>query len=259
MLLTSIQQWDLNTGQIVRNFKSHGSQLTAIAVRPLEIDFHGDYWEGRTSAEQLYANPPTTQETFMDSLLTLQEDLKPKMEQIGMDALPPVPSESAPQQTQNSAPREEEDTKSDTSYDPLFDDVPEGDAEPDSETASRTASLSQPPPPYSQVAAGNPKNQLPSQPAPSSQPRSVSGAIAPKNAPPVLDSSSYAAYSPDILMVASIDGQIVLWDRRVHSPGTGVGRLWMSEKTPPWCVSVSIRFPSLIRVAYNRSVGMLVR
>jgi transcriptional activator SPT8 len=38
-------------------------------------------------------------------------------------------------------------------------------------------------------------------------------------------------------MIAAIDGQIMLWDKRVNTPGTGVGRLWMSEKTPPWCVS----------------------
>jgi hypothetical protein len=24
----------------------------------------------------------------------------------------------------------------------------------------------------------------------------------------------------------------------VQTSGTGVGRLWMSEKTPPWCLSV---------------------
>ena len=59
--------------------------------------------------------------------------------------------------------------------------------------------------------------------------------------PPLLDQSTYASYSPDVLMTASVDGQVVLWDIRVPSasPGKGVGRLEMSEKTPPWCVSVS--------------------
>ena len=40
-----------------------------------------------------------------------------------------------------------------------------------------------------------------------------------------------------VLMTASIDGQVILWDTRVNAPGYGVGRLWMSERTPPWCVS----------------------
>jgi transcriptional activator SPT8 len=40
-------------------------------------------------------------------------------------------------------------------------------------------------------------------------------------------------------MTAAIDGQIILWDKRVNTVGKGVGRLWMSEKTPPWCLSVN--------------------
>lgn len=60
---------------------------------------------------------------------------------------------------------------------------------------------------------------------------------APKNAPPLLDNSTYSRYSSDLLMTAFVDGQVVLWDRRVSSAGKGVGRLWMSEKTPPWCLS----------------------
>lgn len=59
--------------------------------------------------------------------------------------------------------------------------------------------------------------------------------------PPILELTSYAAFSPDMLMTASIDGQVILWDKRNHTPGKGVGRLWLSEKTPPWCLSVSAR------------------
>lgn len=53
----------------------------------------------------------------------------------------------------------------------------------------------------------------------------------------MLDSAVHGAFSPDVLMTASIDGQVILWDTRVNAPGYGVGRLWMSERTPPWCVS----------------------
>lgn len=207
----------------------------------------------------MYANPPTNQDFYPNGQQNFQlEDIKPKTEQLGMDSIPPASSEPAPQQAQG-AMLQDEDAKSDTSYDPLFDDAPDGDGEPDSETASLTASSSQPPPPIPQFGMGYPQNPPHAQRTPQPQPRSVSGAIAPKNAPPILDPQTYTAYSPDVLMVASIDGQIVLWDRRVHTPGTGVGRLWMSEKTPPWCVSVSVQFVLLI--AYTTKffpAGLLV-
>jgi hypothetical protein len=108
------------------------------------------------------------------------------------------------------------DAKSDASFDPLFDDEPE--AEPTG------------PPP---AVAG----QLLSEFVGLGNPKPTSRAIAPpKNAPPLLDAATCSALSSDVLMTASIDGQVILWDKR--TPGTGVGRLWMSEKTPPWCLSV---------------------
>ncbi|KAL1661501.1 WD40-repeat-containing domain protein [Schizophyllum commune] len=73
-----------------------------------------------------------------------------------------------------------------------------------------------------------------------------SSAPAPKHIPPVLDAQRWVTFSPDILMTASIDGQIVLWDKRVKTSGydpfngwQGVGRLYMSEKTRPWCMSAA--------------------
>jgi transcriptional activator SPT8 len=64
--------------------------------------------------------------------------------------------------------------------------------------------------------------------------------LAPKM-PPLLDASNSPDLSPDLLMTASIDGQVVLWDRRVSADsGRGVGRLTMNSGTPPWCVSVII-------------------
>ncbi|KAJ7774284.1 WD40-repeat-containing domain protein [Mycena maculata] len=110
------------------------------------------------------------------------------------------------------------DAKSDASFDPLFDDEEEAEA-------SGVA-----PPKPTQFVGGAPK------PAPPSAP--PARAIAPpKNAPPLLDAATCGALSADVLMTASIDGQVILWDKRAHTPGTGVGRLWMSEKTPPWCLS----------------------
>ncbi len=190
------QQWDLNTGQVVRNFTAHGAQLAAIAVRPLSSDFQGVTWVGNRPSD-LQRNTsalPITVDGLTDTKRT---------------------SNDTTASAKNSKPvsvKQEEDAQSDTSFDPLFDDEPDTDAEPPN------------------APAPGPK------PIVSAQPQR--GAIAPKNAPPVLEPTTYASFSPDMLMTASIDGQVILWDRRVNSPWQGVGRLWMSEKTPPWCMSV---------------------
>lgn len=190
-------QWDLNNGQVVRNFTAHGAQLAAIAVRPVA--------SGYTSV-----NPP---------VITAASDST-----AGALQLPP----SSPADTKSDVdmgessladaqrPPVDSDAKSDISFDPLFDDVPETETpKPEFKLAMPTGVEQQPPP---------------SRLVPSTIPP-------PKNAPPLLDPPAYATYSPDLLLTASIDGQVIVWDRRVHSPGTGVGRLWMSDKTPPWCLS----------------------
>jgi len=108
------------------------------------------------------------------------------------------------------------DARSDASFDPLFDDVPEEPAQkPDSKLAM----------------PGISQTQIPERAPPTTIPP-------PKGAPPLFSPSEYANYSPELLMTAFIDGQVIIWDRRVQTSGKGVGRLWMSEKTPPWCLSV---------------------
>lgn len=187
------QQWDLNTGQIVRNFTSHGAQLAAVAVRPLPGDFVGIPWVGQPRP------PPPTAVLPPNGI---------KQEEVQMTGMR--------NQSGTEVKKErEEDAESSASFDPLFDDEPDSDGPP-----------TQPPP---QVVH-------PTTPVVPQQPQRP--AVAPKNAPPILDPTSYAAFSADVLMTASIDGQVILWDRRVHTPGRGVGRLWMGEKTPPWCMSV---------------------
>lgn len=145
-------------------------------------------------------------------------------------------SERPPQATPDS------DSKSDASFDPLFDDEPDHlNASTDkSTTIGRQTSLAMP-------------NNLPAQPP--------ARAIAPpKNAPPLLTSDTYPLFSPDLLLTASIDGQVILWDKRVHAPGQGVGRLWMSEKTPPWCLSVRrVSRSRLLPFHLTSILGMLVR
>jgi len=127
----------------------------------------------------------------------------------------------------------ESDVRSDASFDPLFDDVPE--ETPQSQSTIPTESkLAMPG--GAQPQAPLPQTPLPQTPLPQPRP-STTFIPPPKNAPPLLDFDSYSSYSPELLLTASIDGQVILWDRRVQTSGTGVGRLWMSEKTPPWCLS----------------------
>lgn len=251
-----LQQWDLNTGTMVRNFRSHGSQLTAIAVRPI-ANFHP--WEGPPIDPALInAHPPRPGEVPPPGPMDVQPpidpmDIKPPIEQANTMPLPPVPQQQpvAPA-APPPAPTQDEDAKSDASFDPLFDDEPDADGEADQDASNppRTQTGSAPDAlgiAYPSKLRGSLQQQ-----------RSVSAAIAPKNAPPVLDPLSYSTYSSDVIMVASIDGQVVLWDKRVNSPGRGVGRLWMSDKTPPWCVSVcECRFVQRVQTLTG-PLGMLV-
>ncbi|CAL1704691.1 unnamed protein product [Somion occarium] len=228
--------WDLNTGQVVRNFKSHSSQLTAIAVRPMVApEFHGQqHWVDQQ--QPFYdANPPKHEELYAFPQGP-QTPVEPKVEQTDSTGQASWPQSNG-SHVQNptvppAEPPKDDEAKSEASFDPLFDDEPDADGEGETDHGS------QPPPQPTSQPHGY-QNQMPYTQPPQQmfQPPRGAAASAPKNAPPILDPMSYATYSPDLLMVASIDGQIVLWDKRVHTPGRGVGRLWMSEKTPPWCVS----------------------
>lgn len=56
---------------------------------------------------------------------------------------------------------------------------------------------------------------------------------------PSLSPASYESYSQDVLLTSSIDGNLLLWDRRVPqaSGSKGVGSL--NSNASPWCMSVS--------------------
>ncbi|KAG0707686.1 WD40 repeat-like protein [Suillus ampliporus] len=202
-------QWDLNTGQAIRKFTAHGAQLVVIAVRPLSSPYCSDPVSsaGSYGSYQNLVSQPTRENDISR----------------GINAEPPITTADAqPQQSSSvsidSLPNhkiQDADAKSDASFDPLF------DGEPDADGNNSNLAVPDVAPPGQQQAARSPQNSV----AP------------PKNAPPLLHASNSSMFSPDILMIGAIDGQIMLWDKRVNTPGTGVGRLWMSEKTPPWCVS----------------------
>ena len=123
----------------------------------------------------------------------------------------------------------EYEIKSEASYDPLFDDEPEEGAGGPSKPTTSVNGIAQGPPPMSAGARGSLATFT--------------------RGPTVLDAGAYGTFSADVLLTASIDGSVVLWDRRVHNPGKGVGRLEMSSKTPPWCVSVRSSFSVFVIIS----------
>jgi len=209
-------QWDLDTGQISRRFVTHGAQLAALAVRPLSFD---------------YPNVPAQFSQIKSTLhpsasIDQGRQGKPSHSATGDDpsSHPGVPPERIPVDA---------DTHSEA--DSLFGDEPDAEGEPDDSPDAAPSA----PPLLSVPSAGPAAPPLPASLAvPSPKPPPLP-APAPKNAPPILDALSYTTFSKDIIMTAAVDGQVVLWDCRApSSAGYGVGRLWMSEKTPPWCLSV---------------------
>ncbi|KAH9484354.1 Transcription factor SPT8 [Psilocybe cubensis] len=210
-------QWDLNTGQNARTFTAHNSQLSGIALRPASSGYvqtgpaiytqsnhpSGPETETQKSSDAMNVDPPNGTEEEK--------------------AVPPTAQSGEPTQTMTA----DSDARSDASFDPLFDDVPE---EEEAKPALPMESMLAIPSGWEPVAQPAQQPSQPARPPPTVIPP-------PKGAPPLFDPVEYSTYSPDLLMTAFIDGQILLWDRRVHTNGRGVGRLWMSEKTPPWCLS----------------------
>jgi len=232
-------QWDLNTGQAVRKFVSHGAQLTSIAVRPNHSHYGGHHWSSPPRMEDpLFGDRNEDEDVAGISLPGggHQDAKTAKAEHTGDGAQEQQNyfsnTQIQPEISSAGVPTvKDEDAKSDTSYDPLFDDEPDADGEPDSESRATSAPGAPAAPQGVSQNAGSSSMSFPSHQA------STKPAVAPKNAPPILDPMTYTTFSPDVLMTASIDGQVILWDTRVNTPGRGVGRLWMSEKTPPWCMS----------------------
>lgn len=144
---------------------------------------------------------------------------------------------------------QEMDAKSDTSFDPLFDDEPDPDGDGDNnaggdggaDRAKACDKESAAPGSYVGLAVPDVGGSDPGLQGQQAGRSSQSSVAPPKNAPPLLSAENSSTFSADVLMISAIDGQIMLWDKRVNTPGKGVGRLWLSEKTPPWCVSVRTR------------------
>ncbi|OSC97131.1 WD40 repeat-like protein [Trametes coccinea BRFM310] len=219
-----------NPGRLCYVWKAHKGPVSALALQHDEKGFFSAGWDGEAinwdlntgsmvrkfiahgaqlaviAVRPMHANPIQSQW----GTIAPGSEFTVSMKGSRDDQMHPYGS-SAHQSNTGHNIKQDDDAKSDTSYDPLFD---EPDADGDGDGPKYNAGGHQ--------SGGQNLGR---------------GAIAPKGAPPILDPSTYAAFSPDLLMTAHVDGQVILWDRRVNTPGKGVGRLWMSEKTPPWCMS----------------------
>jgi transcriptional activator SPT8 len=236
------QQWDLNTGQIVREFIAHGSQLVGIAVRPTISGYSGaNISTAKTLSEAVHFRPTDSMQVPTQSTSESASGESGAVGNIANTLAADNTARTQPvtmpgQVTNNTQQAPDSDAKSEVSYDPLFDDEPDADGEPDGENNGQWQATHR----LYDLSSQNGPSTLAMPSHSTSQPNraSTSSVVVPKNAPPLLDSTGYSTFSPDVLMTASIDGQIILWDKRVNTPRKGVGRLEMSEKTPPWCVSV---------------------
>jgi len=141
----------------------------------------------------------------------------------------------------------------------LFDDDAEGEDEGDVTMTEPTPapSLAVPTPAPAPAPAPAPLLALPGTSKPTPPTPTVStptkpaktfptpAVIPPKPAPsggmPILSPTEFRGMSNDVLLTASMNGQVTLVDRRV---GGAIGRLQPGEKAPPWCMSVSLELAS---------------
>jgi len=294
----TVREWDLNTGQTVRSYPTHGAQLSSISLRPYapltptpspeatRIDEDGE--GGGNAINFAVTAGPDFAKTNESS-----EDTD--------GAAATIPKADSPVQTEKVKDVDADVTMSQapSPYDPLFDD----DADADGETVLPSGNVTMPttpgindmappsPPAVPQVNPSKPKTSapglaLPGAPAVKQEAAPSSAAVSGSSTPlfslpqpvastsreaaatiPVLSRDTYKAFSDDVFMTSSMDGQVVLIDRRVRDyegSALGVGRLMPGERAPPWCMSVSRHphIPSPIRITSSRSssrLGMLVR
>lgn len=129
------------------------------------------------------------------------------------------------------------------SYGSLF-----GDEE-EEEGGAKKQEKPKPAEPAPAVPSAQPSKLLPSQvkvvPAPPSRPGILSAGLKgqPRVGLPPLAPETYRQFSDDVMLVASMDGEVALHDKRVES--TLVGKLEGSLKSGPWCMSAS-RFISAL-------------
>jgi hypothetical protein len=142
------------------------------------------------------------------------------------------------------------------SYGSLF-----GDEE-EEEGGAKKQEKPKPAEPAPVVPSAQPSKLLPSLvtavSAPSSRPGILSAGLKgqPRVGLPPLAPETYRQFSDDVMLVASMDGEVALHDKRIES--TLVGKLEGSLKSGPWCMSAS-RLISALHPQCNRNLTISFR
>ena len=301
--LTVSKEWDLNTGQVVRKYPSHGAQISSLSLRPFShppsptpsptparigdeneranrrdvfVSVGPDFYDRRQGS----AEPKDNGDGFMGNGVTRTQQADAIASgNVHGDKGINSQGQVNPAESQGDGDVEMEDKAS--SYDPLFDDDAERE---DALASSANATNAMGTPAINDMAPPTPKTRPPSLALPgmsNSQTQTTTNLVIPANSTslagvsepttaatplfsipptthagpsrsgaasniPLLTKTDFKTISDDVLMTSSMDGQVVLIDRRVpHNPGgNGVGRLSPGDKAPPWCMSVSSLAPA---------------
>ncbi|TYJ58233.1 hypothetical protein B9479_001058 [Cryptococcus floricola] len=265
----TVKEWDLNTGQASRSYPSHKAQISSIALRPTGLSSSPPSSpapqkdeDGEETGNGLAANinvsvgpdffqkkdGPSENESSLDKV---NEGKKPNGESGDVD----MASATTPNSGAVDSLFGDEASESDQPPASILptNEPPPSLPSPDKPKTLGLALPGQRPtitiPPQQPQAQSRGQNQVSQQipPGPPSAPLfkpllPTSAKQAAADHIPVLSPAGYKNYSDDVLLTSSMDGQLVLIDRRVPSyegAGAGVGRLVAGEKTPPWCMSAT--------------------
>lgn len=307
------QDWDLNTGQSVRTYPTHGAQISSLALRPtghgaappqsngngIEVSVNvGPNFFAKDRTPEPVVNGHDAQNGSNGTKGKTNGNASPSsVKDAGADADATEagdknePPSSPADENKQPTPPATDDIEMDppSPYDPLFDDMgadPDMDADGESVLPSNDATALptplQTPPSTSNgmgiglalpgshakpsintdtnVNAAESKPAVPlfsststnAQAGPSRSGAGAAGTI------PLLSRTTYDAFSEDIMMTSSMDGQVTLIDRRVPTKSEGgVGRLQPGERAPPWCMSVSPKHH--FSLGPTDRLGLLVR
>ncbi|KAL1407334.1 Transcription factor spt8 [Vanrija albida] len=255
----AVKEWDLNTGQTVRTYPTHGAQVSSIALRPLTA-------ATSTSPRPENGDGPSISVNVGPDFFTADQKAEEgaTANGSGTPAEAPAATEDvamADTDADADADGEGDDGKSAASYDPLFDD---DDAEGEEESKAGDVTMADAlagsivPAVSTPTPAPKPPNGL-GLALPGSTPKASPGLALPGSATtkattpptangsaaptphlfgtaasaqasssraaaaniPLLSPADYRQFSNDILLTSSMDGQVTLIDRRVASKEGG--------------------------------------
>ncbi|OWZ40060.1 transcriptional activator SPT8 [Cryptococcus neoformans c8] len=262
----TVREWDLNTGQTVRTYPTHKAQLSSVSLRPVGFPSSPTPSPRPKAPGEEEEEEEGNEDPAMNISISMGPDFFGKKEMGNLKQEGENGKESSgdkeaeilsEQKPSNDIEMADAASAVSGTGDSLFgDDDAEGETAPASILPTTIPSPSLPSPPKPKPLGLALPGQRQSSSAPISTKETETAPVsAPLFAPqasassarqgaadviPVLSPVNWKAYSEDVLLTSSMDGQLVLIDRRVPSyegTGAGVGRLLPGEKTPPWCMS----------------------